>query len=263
MAFGEIALNAGRMILTTRHASMPVSCKADGSPVTQADVAADCLIRSQLPDILPGVPIVSEECVAHDDRTRNLDRFILVDPLDGTREFAAGRNEYTVNIALVENGVPVAGAIYAPALGRLYVAGDQAFSAEVTAADRLPKRSAMQLLKARKASQDGLRATVSRSHLDPSTKEWLERRAINRTHAAGSSLKFCAIAEGQADVYPRLGTTMEWDTAAGQAILTAAGGCVVQLDGTPLRYGKHDAGLRNPSFVAWGEVQHHMESLVT
>jgi 3'(2'), 5'-bisphosphate nucleotidase len=144
--------------------------------------------------------------------------------------------------------------IYAPATCQLYVAGSKAFGAEVPIGQAMPKLETMRRLSTARAPRDGLRAVASRSHLDPATKRWLDERPIKHVSSAGSSLKFCKLAEGEADVYPRFSPTMEWDTAAGQAILTAAGGCVLAPDGAPLRYGKVSHGLRNDDgFVAWGQ----------
>src|SRR6185369_10281335 len=148
-----------------------------------------------------------------------LQSFVLVDPLDGTREFVAGRDEFTVNIALIEAKQPVVGAIYAPAQARLYVGADKAYGADVQPGRAMPRSSAMQSLRTSAVPDGGLRAVVSRSHMDAATKQWLASHPIASHVSAGSSLKFCTIAEGSADVYPRFGPTMEWDTAAGHAIL--------------------------------------------
>ena len=177
------------------------------------------------------------------------ERFLLVDPLDGTREFLAGYKDFTVNIALIEAGSPVAGAICAPALDQLYVAGATAFLADLTAGSAL---GAMKVIATGPAPGPGLRAVASRSHLNPETEQWLRQHPVAELQRAGSSLKFCLIARGDADVYPRIAPTMEWDTAAGHAVLNAAGGCVLGLDGSPLRYGKKDAGFKNAGFIAWG-----------
>ena len=252
-AFGVIALEAGRAILATRAQGTDAIQKTDGSPVTAADLAADSLIRARLPGILPDTLVITEETFSA-SQTANLPaRFVLVDPLDGTREFVAGRDEFTVNIALVEGDEPVAGTIYAPAMSCLYVAGTEAFRADISADAAMPRFEAMQKLATGPAPVGGMRATASRSHFDPATKQWLDDHRITALCSAGSSLKFCKIAEGDADVYPRLAPTMEWDTAAGQAILLAAGGCVTNLDGSPLRYGKTGTQFRNGSFVAWGQ----------
>jgi 3'(2'), 5'-bisphosphate nucleotidase len=155
-----------------------------------------------------------------------------------------------VNIALVESGIPLAGAVYAPALGELYVGGARAYKLRVNRRQEAPGFSDMQLLKVRSPPHQGLRVVTSRSHLDLATREWLDRHRVYDLKPSGSSLKFCIIAEGEADVYPRLAPTMEWDTAAGHAVLLAAGGVVNGVDGNALRYGK--PGYRNPAFVAWG-----------
>ncbi len=252
-AFGAIALEAGRAILAARAQGTQAAEKADGSPVTAADLAADSLIRSRLPGILPDTLVITEETFSAGQAANLPARFVLVDPLDGTREFAAGRDEFTVNIALVEDNKPVAGTIYAPAMSCLYVAGTEAYRTDVAADAEMPHLEAMQKLATSAVPKSGMRATASRSHLDPATKQWLQERKITDFCSAGSSLKFCKIAEGEADVYPRLGPTMEWDTAAGQAILLAAGGCVTNLDGSPFVYGKTGAQFRNGPFIAWGQ----------
>ena len=253
MAFGAVALEAGKAIMAARIASSEVRQKADGSPVTKADLDADSIIRARLPGIMPDVPVVSEE-MAEMRRDALPSRFILVDPLDGTREYTAGRDEFTVNIALIDDRQPVAGTVYAPALGQLYVGGDQALRAEVRPDEPLPRAETMRRLRTSPVPGEGLRAVASRSHLDPATKQWLDDQHIVELRSAGSSLKFCVIAEGEADVYPRFGPTMEWDTAAGHAVLRAAGGCVLGLDGSPISYGKTDVGFRNNSFIAWGQA---------
>lgn len=224
--------------------------KSDGSPVTAADLAADEVIREELGRELPGLPVITEEtCTAAS--TVDADCFALVDPLDGTREFINGSDEFTVNIGLIAGGVPIAGVVYAPALHRLYIGGTSAYRLDV-ASDDVVRPEALRPIHVRQAPADGWHAVASRSHLDPDTKRWIEQHRIARLCHAGSSLKFCTIAEGEADVYPRLGPTMEWDTAAGHGVLLAAGGRVTDLDGRPMRYGKPQ--FRNGSFVAWGAV---------
>jgi 3'(2'), 5'-bisphosphate nucleotidase len=254
LVFGTIALEAGQLIMKARDAGCTAQRKADGSPVTEADLVADQFIRGRLSDIARGELVITEETFdsSHSEATLP-DRFILVDPLDGTREFAAGRHEFTVNIALIEGARPVVGVIYAPATSQLYIAGNQAFGAEVKLGEAIPKLEAMRRLTTAAVTREGLRAVASRSHLDPATRQWLEDRDVKQLCSAGSSLKFCELAEGNADVYPRFSPTMEWDTAAGQAILTMAGGCVLALDGAPLRYGKASDKFRNSGFVAWGQ----------
>ena len=250
--FGRIALRAGQAIMKVRPAAASnPHTKSDGSPVTAADLASDEIIRHALARDLPGVPVITEEsCAAA--TVNDAERFILVDPLDGTREFIKGSEEFTVNIALIERGTPVAGAVYAPALRRLYVGGTTAHRLEI-AGDAAPSRlDGLQPIRVRDVPPEGWHAVVSRSHLDPDTRRWIEQHRIARLCNAGSSLKFCTIAEGEADVYPRLGPTMEWDTAAGHAVLVAAGGRVTDLDGKPMRYGKPQ--FRNGNFVAWGKA---------
>ncbi len=178
----------------------------------------------------------------------------MVDPLDGTREFISRNGEFTVNIALIEKGQPIVGCVYAPAREAMYIAGATAFRAELAPGAALPPLDHLPAIRTRGYPEVGLRAVASRSHLDPATEAVLKRLPIASRQNAGSSLKFCVIAQGDADVYPRLAPTMEWDTAAGQAVLVAAGGCVLGKDGAPLVYGKAAAGLRNDGFVAWGRA---------
>jgi 3'(2'), 5'-bisphosphate nucleotidase len=257
LAFGAIAVGAGQIILKVRALATGVHTKADGSPVTQADLEADRFIRERLSVILPGIRVITEETfeeAGSQNDDAGLEDFVLVDPLDGTREFVAGRDEFTVNVALIKNKQPVVGAIYVPAKSSLYVSSDKAYRADVHSEQAMPQLSTMQELRVSAIPECGLRAVASRSHLDPATKQWLDGQKIASHISAGSSLKFCTIAEGAADVYPRFGPTMEWDTAAGHAILVSAGGCVVDLDGSPLYYGKAGAGFRNSAFVAWGRL---------
>lgn len=235
--------------MKARHGASDPRYKSDGSPVTTADLASDEIIRHALAEDLPGVPVITEESCADAPR-KHAERFILVDPLDGTREFVKGSDEFTVNIALIERGKPVAGAVYAPALGRLYVAGASAHRLDVASIDAEPEFDEMKPIRVRRPPPEGWHVVVSRSHLDPDTKQWIDRHRVAKLQPAGSSLKFCAVAEGEADVYPRLGPTMEWDTAAGHAVLLAAGGRVADPDGRAMTYGKPD--YRNGHFIAWG-----------
>jgi 3'(2'), 5'-bisphosphate nucleotidase len=247
--FGLIAVRAGEVIMKVREQTCRPDYKADGSPVTAADLAADEIIRECLTRNLPQIAVVTEEScegAAH----VNADRFVLVDPLDGTKEFIQGRSEFTVNIALIEHGTPVAGAVYAPALHQLYIGGTNAYKLDTRTTGSELSFSKMHPISVRQVPPDRWRAVVSRSHLDPATKQWVERHGISDLAPSGSSLKFCVIAEGEADVYPRLAPTMEWDIAAGHAVLLAAGGAVTDLDGSPMRYGKPE--YRNGDFVAWG-----------
>jgi 3''(2''),5''-bisphosphate nucleotidase, bacterial len=230
--------------------SLKVTAKANGSPVSEADTAAELLILDGLKRLLPDMPVVAEESFDVSAHTAAPARFLLVDPLDGTREFITGSHEFTVNIALIEDGRPVAGCVYAPALSQIYLAGTEAFRADVAPGEALPAGASIQKLTTALYPSAGLRAMASRSHLDAESEALLKKLPVQSWKAAGSSLKFCMIAQGDGDIYPRLAPTMEWDTAAGQAVLTAAGGCVIGRDGSPISYGK--SGFRNNGFVAWG-----------
>ena len=247
--FGNIACEAGALILRLRTPEIGVRRKPDGSPVCRADEEAEALILSRLAALLPDVSVIAEESFAQRRDAAVPERFLLVDPLDGTREFLAGHDEYTVNIALIERGEPIVGAVCVPALDEVYVAGACAFRAEMTTP---LATGALKPISTASVPPSGTRALASRSHLDPQTEHWLAERGITQLLRRGSSYKFCLIARGDADVYPRLAPTMEWDTAAGHAILKAAGGSVLALDGSPLRYGKKDAGFKNAGFIAWG-----------
>jgi 3'(2'), 5'-bisphosphate nucleotidase len=251
IAFGRIACEAGQAIMAIPLSDAGAERKPDGSPVTRADIEAERLVRARLAVLLPGVALIAEESFACDQGPAP-ERFLLVDPLDGTREFLSGYKDFTVNIALIEAGRPVAGAICAPALGQLYLGGAGAHRVELSRGGDFPGAQRFHPIATSPVPASGLRAVASRSHLDPATAQFLREQRVASLRAAGSSLKFCFVACGEADVYPRLGPTMEWDTAAGHAILRAAGGCMVGLDGSPTRYGKRDAGFRNEGFVAWG-----------
>lgn len=245
--FGLITVRAGEAVMRVRASASAPRYKDDGSPVTAADLEADEIIRACLARNLADLPVITEETC---DATTRHPRFILVDPLDGTKEFIRGAADFTVNIALVEDGLPVAGAVYAPALARLYLGGASAYRLHVEPGQCGPSFSEMHPIQVQCPSAEGLRAVTSRSHLDDATKGWIEGHRIRELKPYGSSLKFCAVAEGAADVYPRLAPTMEWDTAAGHAVLLAAGGRVVDLDGEEVHYGK--PAWRNGHFVAWG-----------
>jgi 3'(2'), 5'-bisphosphate nucleotidase len=238
------AREAGEAILEIYATDFDVARKSDASPVTLADAAAEQIILRHLAPL--GVPVIAEEQAETDGLPVSApDRFWLVDPLDGTREFIKRNGEFTVNIALVEQGVAVLGVVLLPAKGVLYAASGPG------SARRITSDGESRPIAARKCPAEGATAVYSRSHADADAMEafFAAHRVANRI-VAGSSLKFCLIAEGAADLYPRLGPTMEWDTAAAQAVLEAAGGRVETLDGAPFRYGK--AGFRNPGFVASG-----------
>jgi 3'(2'), 5'-bisphosphate nucleotidase len=249
----QAAHAAGSTIMQIYDAGFDVSSKADSSPVTEADTAAEKIIISHLKALAPGSNIIAEEAVADGAIPEASDEFYLVDPLDGTREFISRNGEFTVNIALVRDGAPVAGVVYAPALKRIYAgeSGTGAWVAEVSADQPWPASLHLAPLAAPQLPATGVKAVASRSHRDEKTEAWLTQHNIAETVAAGSSLKFCLLAEGKAHLYPRFGRTMEWDTAAGHAVLAAAGGSVcVAETGAPLTYGKQERGFDNPAFVA-------------
>jgi 3'(2'), 5'-bisphosphate nucleotidase len=249
----QIAHAAGARIMTTYNTDFEVEQKADTSPVTDADTAAEAIILDGLRTLDPGANIIAEEAVAGGAVPHVSDEFYLVDPLDGTREFISRNGEFTVNIALVRNGVPVAGVVYAPALSRIYAgeAGLGAVMAEVEPHAPWNEAVRYEPISCPAMPGAGRKAVASRSHRDESTERWLTENHITDTVAAGSSLKFCLLAEGRAHLYPRFGRTMEWDTAAGHAVLAAAGGSVVEAEtGMPLVYGKQARGFDNPAFIA-------------
>ena len=249
----QVAHAAGARIMAIYNAGFAVEEKADASPVTEADTAAEAIILDGIRSMEPDANIIAEEAVAGGASPHVTEEFYLVDPLDGTREFISRNGEFTVNIALVRDGEPVAGVVYAPALSRLY-AGEQgagAFMAAIDPAAAWPAAPGFDLLACPPLPGNGRKAVASRSHRDEKTERWLAENGISDTVAAGSSLKFCLLAEGKAHLYPRFGRTMEWDTAAGHAVLAAAGGSVVEADsGVPLQYGKQSRGFDNPAFIA-------------
>lgn len=241
-----VVRKAGAKIMDIHDKGLKADFKSDGSPVTEADHAAEAIILPALAQIAPSTVVISEENAASHSLTAP-DRFFLVDPLDGTKEFLKrdGKGSFTVNIALIENRVPVMGIVYAPGLDRLFIgivgkgaiekSGNESKSLTI----RIPPAS-------------GAVAVASLSHRDEATNDWLTKHNINVTISIGSSLKFCLVAAGEADVYPRFGPTMEWDTGAGDAVLRAAGGQMTLPDETEFLYGKAD--YRNSAFIAWGGV---------
>ena len=228
--------------------------KGDGSPVTEADAMAEAIILARLAAIAPATPVVAEEAVSLGRTPATGNRFFLVDPLDGTKEFLDRNGDFTVNIALVEDGRPVLGVVYAPAHGDIFVgeAGRGARRAKVVAGSV----GAWRGIAVRQIPAAGLSLVASRSHMSAETQAFIAGFSVADMVSAGSSMKFCRVAAGEADLYPRLGRTMEWDTAAGDAVLRAAGGAVRAMDGRPLTYGKRDqaddADFANPWFVASG-----------
>jgi 3'(2'), 5'-bisphosphate nucleotidase len=240
-------LAAGREVMAVYRSDFAVDAKGDDSPVTAADLRAEALIVPALRGLLPGVPVVAEEAVAGGQLPEVSQLFWLVDPLDGTREFVSRNGEFTVNVALVRDGRPVLGVVQAPALGLLYTGAD-GLGAFVQSGDDAQSRRA---IGCRQPPTEGLTVLASRSHGDTVALDaFLAGRPVARRRSVGSSLKLCELAAGEADLYPRFGRTMEWDIAAGQAVLEAAGGRVLDLQGRPLRHGK--PGFENPDFVAWG-----------
>lgn len=250
----DAACKAGAAIMAHYGGPTDVDIKDDDSPVTQADRDAEIVLLEALKALAPDIHIVSEETGA--DRTAPLpSRFFLVDPLDGTKEFIKKRSDFTVNVGLIEDGFPRFGIVYAPARSLLAVTTADGVAME---AELAPDASGADLsslkqtrLHVRTGDRNALTALVSLSHLDPETEKFLDALNISERTGAGSSVKFLEIARGNADVYPRFGPTMEWDTAAGQAVLEAAGGRVLDADGARFRYGKTENGLLNSSFVAW------------
>lgn len=252
-------LAAGAVEMRHYRSGVAVQTKSDQSPVTIADQEAEVILLEALARLEPGIPVVAEEAVS-EGRIPQIDAtFFLVDPLDGTREFINQRGEFTVNVALIENGRPVLGLVFAPALSELYVTlgPGRAGLAHISPDSRPATLDAcgFRSITTRQPDPARLTAVASRSHMTPDTEAFLARYRIAERRDSGSSLKFCAIARGDADVYPRLAPTMEWDIAAGHAVLTAAGGAVTAPDGQPLVYGKAAQGFRNEHFVAWGTAE--------
>ena len=255
-AFVAAAVEAGQAILRVRAGTIAVGTKADSSPVTEADNAAEAIILRHLAVVAPGIPFIAEEACAAGHVPEVGREFFLIDPLDGTKEFVRGGDDFTVNIALVRDGLPVVGVVLAPATDALYVGvgGVGAWTAIVSAVKAGERRD----IEVRPA-RGPIDVVASKSHRTPETDAYIARYNVGDLVSAGSSLKFCLIAEGRADVYPRMGTTMQWDTAAGDAVLRAAGGKVVTLEGAPLPYGPNGRpgveAFENPWFVAAGGIE--------
>jgi len=248
----DLVIEAGAAILAVNRRAMRIDGKTDGSPVTEADLAADRIIREGLARLVPEVPTLSEECVPL-AKPPYEGSFFLIDPLDGTKEFVAGRSEFTVNLALVNDGTPLLGIIGAPALGlvwrgligrgaeRLATTDSAVGAAEPIHTRRLPPCG------------DPWIAAVSRSHGDARTEAFIADRPGAIRRSLGSAVKFGRVAEGSADIYPRLAPTSEWDIAAGHAIVTAAGGKITDAQGADLRFGEGRDGFIVPEFIAWGD----------
>lgn len=250
-ALARIAYDAGAIVLAHYTDEITATRKDDNSPVTAADVEAERFILKRLAQLAPDVPVVAEEEVAAGRIPKVGKRFFLVDPLDGTKEFVSKNGEFTINIAEIVEGKPVRGVVYAPAKDRIFfgesLSGAFAMNCPPGGA---PDFAEAHPVAVRAPAKDGLVVAISRSHMDKKTDEYLAAYAVKDFLVAGSSLKFCLIAAGEADLYPRHGRTMEWDTAAGHAVLAAAGGSLTTLEGKPFGYGK--PGFANPHFVARG-----------
>lgn len=244
----RLAVEAGEKIMEIFKADeMEVRHKSDESPVTLADELADEIITRGLEEAFPGAMIVTEENAAsHQLKGKD---FFIVDPLDGTKEFVRRSGEFTVNIAWVESGMPRLGVVHAPAVGRMFRTLAEGGAVEEEGPFEADREGRVRPIHVRKPDNDALIVVASKSHRDKATDEYISRYRVAEMRSAGSSLKFCLVAAGEADLYPRLGRTMEWDTAAGHAVLAAAGGKVVRFDNlTPLAYGK--PGFENPFFIA-------------
>lgn len=254
--FERLALDAGREVMRVFHEGCAVDEKSDSSPVTEADRASEKIILAGLRAAYPDIPCVAEEEVAAGVATPDLDSaFFLIDPLDGTKEFVNRRTDFTVNIALARHGVPEVGVVFAPCTGRLFSGRPgKAESIDVDSDFRIVGRRPIAV---REASAP-LAVVASRSHNTPETEAFIRDLGAAEIVSIGSSLKFCLLAAAEADIYPRFGRTMEWDTAAGDAVLRAAGGMTRTLDGEPLVYGKRnqvsDTDFANPHFIASGKV---------
>lgn len=245
----KLALEAGDKIMEIYGSdSFEVKSKSDSSPVTEADEAADAIISAGLRAAFPDVPLITEE--QSESHELKATTFLIVDPLDGTKEFVQRRGDFTVNIAYVKDGVPVRGVVYAPAKGRLFYTTADGQSVEETGAFDKSTPGDTTPMSVSAPDNAALMVVASKSHRDQATDDYISKYAVKDMKSAGSSLKFCLIATGEADIYPRVGRTMEWDTAAGHAVLTGAGGRVVRFDDhTPLTYGKAD--YANPFFIAY------------
>jgi 3'(2'), 5'-bisphosphate nucleotidase len=250
----RLAAEAGRLILSLSEGGLEVRSKDDKSPVTNADLRAEEMLLAGLAGVLPGVPVLAEEQAADGNVPEIGSAFLVLDPLDGTKEYLAGRAEYTVNIGLVENGRPTVGILSVPALGRTYwgVVGAGAARA-VHPPGFLPAGDDFARIETRPLATPPL-ALTSRGHNDEKTEAFLDRLGAKERQRLGSAYKFALVAEGSADVYARFVGTMEWDTAAGEALLTAAGGGVRDPEGHLLAYGKSQTRFLNGPFVAWGRL---------
>jgi 3'(2'), 5'-bisphosphate nucleotidase len=250
----RLSVEAGKKIMGIYDGKIAVTLKKDDSPLTEADRLSHEFLVAQLTPLLPGVPVVSEESADSGAPAQGNARHWLVDPLDGTKEFLKRTNEFTVNVALVENGRPCLGVVYAPALNLTY------YAAQNSGAWRRQGDQKPQAIKSRSMPASAPAVVASKDHAGPMVSAMLAKMTQPTLKSMGSSLKFCLVAEGVADIYLRDVPTMEWDTAAAQCVVETAGGAVCLLDGQPLRYGK--AGLKNPSIITVGDVHFNWRNLV-
>jgi 3'(2'), 5'-bisphosphate nucleotidase len=257
----ETVLAVGRLQIAIRREGVAAELKADRSPVTRADRESEELIEAALALHCPGLTVIGEEAIAGGRRIEPGHRFALVDPLDGTREYVKGGDDFTVNIAIIRDRTPEFGLIYAPASGWLFVTlgPDRVVEARIQPGAVASRMHDLELkpVRTRRPDADGLVAVASRSHLSERDQAFLDRLAVKSRVSIGSSLKFCLVARGDADVYPRLSSISEWDTAAGYAVLAAAGGIVLSPEGGAITYGDAASGFRCPPFVAWGRRPAH------
>jgi len=252
-ALTQIVARASALIRAMSPATVGRQFKADRSPVTAADEASEAAILQGLEKLLPGVPVISEEKSGREAAPALDGSFLMVDPLDGTKEFLAGRDEFTVNLAVIAGGKPIAGIVAAPARGQVWRGivgrGAERLRLSDIGADRGVA------IRTRRWPAQGAVAVMSRSHLDPDTEAFLARLKPVTRAESGSAIKFCQVADGTADVYPRLATTCEWDVAAGHALVVAAGGVVATPQGEQLIYGRVEKDFRIPAFIAWGDPE--------
>ncbi len=255
----QTVLDAGRVEMEVYRGDIEVEFKEDFSPVTIADKAAEEIILRDLARIVPEIPVLAEESVSEGKTPEIGNQFFLVDPLDGTKEFIKKSNEFTVNIALIEHGIPVFGIVYAPATENLFVTlgAREACFAKVAIDARFDTLDELNLLplETNPANPAAMRVVASKSHMTKETEDYLKNLKVGEIVSAGSSLKFCMLAQGLADIYPRFGPTMEWDTGAGHAVLIASGGDVLLEDGSPFLYGKTEQNYLNPYFIAYAQRQ--------
>lgn len=240
-----VARRAGAIVMHHYHKGVTVEVKSDSSPVTAADREAEAMILVELAQLAPDIPVISEEAAAEGKLPEAGEQFFLVDALDGTKEFIRGGRDFTVNIALIENQVPVLGVIFTPIPDRMFYSWAPGMAFQST------KSAAALPLQVRPRPQSPV-IIASRSHRDAATQDYIEGFGSPELISAGSSLKFCLVAAGEADIYPRFAPTCEWDTGAGHAILLHAGGQMRRLDGDDFLYGKQQRAFLNPGFLAWG-----------